>query len=354
MGAILAALSLVAHPMGFGLLVALVIYIHVAESVPVRYRWLVLVGALLLRRRDPLRSAAFFPHRVLARHQSPGDERLRSVGSFSATPTSISRSPLLPSAACAFLVAAFVDHNRENLAPRIRTPIELWTIFVIAATMVPGRDLASGVHRGGQRDQQPHHHGHRDSRPLCFGRRRSAQVDFRRPQRHRPDFLRAAISRHRRASTAWSKKSTLSLPALPYGSKVSYTIDHGNFSRINSRHFVDRACIGRCFTYSNYEPGSKQFRVRLSPEGSSIVSPRRPRSRTRHYVVREQDLAALPDLSTRRPRSDQARNSPASPPAKKTGASATINRSSNVIESMDVQLTLAFRESKIAASSAFD
>jgi hypothetical protein len=77
---------------------------------------------------------------------------------------------------------------------------------------------------------------------------------------------------------------------LPYGSKISYTIDFGDFSRINSRHLVDRACIGRCFTYSNYEPGSKQFRVRLSPQGSSIVSPSDFDLEHGTYVVREQDL----------------------------------------------------------------
>jgi hypothetical protein len=36
-------------------------------------------------------------------------------------------------------------------------------------------------------------------------------------------------------------------------------------------HLADRACIGHCFTYSNYEPPSGQFRVRVDPRGSRIV-----------------------------------------------------------------------------------
>jgi hypothetical protein len=36
-------------------------------------------------------------------------------------------------------------------------------------------------------------------------------------------------------------------------------------------HVVDRACIGHCFSYSNYEPGSLQFRVRATP-GNRIVT----------------------------------------------------------------------------------
>jgi hypothetical protein len=37
-------------------------------------------------------------------------------------------------------------------------------------------------------------------------------------------------------------------------------------------HVADRACVGRCFVYSNYEPSSGQFRVRVAPGGSWIVS----------------------------------------------------------------------------------
>jgi hypothetical protein len=35
-------------------------------------------------------------------------------------------------------------------------------------------------------------------------------------------------------------------------------------------HLIDRACIGRCFSYGNYEPATGEFRVRASP-GNPIV-----------------------------------------------------------------------------------
>jgi hypothetical protein len=35
-------------------------------------------------------------------------------------------------------------------------------------------------------------------------------------------------------------------------------------------HAVDRACIGRCFSYANYEPGSRQFRLRAEA-GNTVV-----------------------------------------------------------------------------------
>jgi hypothetical protein len=34
---------------------------------------------------------------------------------------------------------------------------------------------------------------------------------------------------------------------------------------------VDRACIGHCFLYSNYEPSTRQFRIRVQP-GSPVVT----------------------------------------------------------------------------------
>jgi hypothetical protein len=37
-------------------------------------------------------------------------------------------------------------------------------------------------------------------------------------------------------------------------------------------HVADRACVGRCFVYSNYEPSSRQFRVRVRPGGSWLAS----------------------------------------------------------------------------------
>jgi len=58
---------------------------------------------------------------------------------------------------------------------------------------------------------------------------------------------------------------------LPQGARVLVTIRSRPASRIYFiDHLVDRACIGHCFAYGNYEPASKQFRVRALP-GNSIV-----------------------------------------------------------------------------------
>jgi hypothetical protein len=59
---------------------------------------------------------------------------------------------------------------------------------------------------------------------------------------------------------------------LPYGTRVIPTLESPADSRIQFlHHTVDRACIGHCFTYSNYEPSSNQFHVRVNP-GSPIIA----------------------------------------------------------------------------------
>jgi hypothetical protein len=59
---------------------------------------------------------------------------------------------------------------------------------------------------------------------------------------------------------------------LPPGSRVTSPLLPIVSQFVLSAHIVDRACIERCFSYSNYEPGTQQFRVRAMP-GNRIVAP---------------------------------------------------------------------------------
>jgi len=56
------------------------------------------------------------------------------------------------------------------------------------------------------------------------------------------------------------------------GARVIVTLDAPRGSRMQFiHHAVERACIGHCFSYANYEPSSKEFRVRVR-EGSPVVT----------------------------------------------------------------------------------
>jgi hypothetical protein len=59
---------------------------------------------------------------------------------------------------------------------------------------------------------------------------------------------------------------------LPAGTRVIPTVWAPTGSRVSFiGHAVDRACIGHCFNYANYEPASGEFRVRVRP-GSRVAT----------------------------------------------------------------------------------
>jgi len=63
-------------------------------------------------------------------------------------------------------------------------------------------------------------------------------------------------------------------------------------TNVGSAHIIDRACIEKCFSYSNYEPGVAQFRVRAI-NGNPIVLTDAPTvliGRSKFYVVQKSDL----------------------------------------------------------------
>lgn len=59
---------------------------------------------------------------------------------------------------------------------------------------------------------------------------------------------------------------------LPPNQRVMATILPPLDSRVPSQHIVDRACIGYCFSYGNYEPGTAMFRVRAMPGNPYVLS----------------------------------------------------------------------------------
>jgi hypothetical protein len=58
---------------------------------------------------------------------------------------------------------------------------------------------------------------------------------------------------------------------VPRNSRILATIKPLAGSRILVQHIADRACIGYCFSYGNYEPSS-EFRVRATPGNPYVMS----------------------------------------------------------------------------------
>jgi hypothetical protein len=60
--------------------------------------------------------------------------------------------------------------------------------------------------------------------------------------------------------------------SLPANQRVMATILRPRGSRVLIQHILDRACIGHCFSYGNYEPASALFRVRARPGNPYVLT----------------------------------------------------------------------------------
>jgi len=83
------------------------------------------------------------------------------------------------------------------------------------------------------------------------------------------------------------------LSGLAPGTKVIETISAPQGSRMEFiGHIVDRACIGRCFSYANYEPSSGQFRIRVRQGSPAVIASNDDSEAIKDgaYVVRKEDL----------------------------------------------------------------
>lgn len=79
---------------------------------------------------------------------------------------------------------------------------------------------------------------------------------------------------------------------LPFGTRTLATIFAPNDYRTIYLHIPDRACVGHCFLVSNYEPATRQFRLRVQ-QGSPVVTASVDDSEDMQsgtYDVQEEDL----------------------------------------------------------------
>jgi len=79
---------------------------------------------------------------------------------------------------------------------------------------------------------------------------------------------------------------------LPHGQRVIAVIPPFAGSEIYIHHMIDRACIGHCFSFGNYEPSSGQFRLRAAPGNPIATSDYKTSNEmdAGRYVVRPEDL----------------------------------------------------------------
>jgi hypothetical protein len=65
----------------------------------------------------------------------------------------------------------------------------------------------------------------------------------------------------------------MTLATAPHGQRVAAPVYDPDLRFDSLSHMIDRACIGRCYSFANYEPSTAQFRVRAAA-GNPIVANR--------------------------------------------------------------------------------
>jgi hypothetical protein len=83
--------------------------------------------------------------------------------------------------------------------------------------------------------------------------------------------------------------------SLPPGQRVVSGVVDLDLRVFAVTHMIDRACLGRCFSYANYEPSTSQFRVRAMAENPYVTANYKDSWRMQNgsYVVQEHDLPLL-------------------------------------------------------------
>jgi hypothetical protein len=287
LGVVLAIVTFLAHPGGFGVLLALVVYIRLAEMARGWQRWVLFASALLAL------GGLHFYLLTLKTLPGLGWRGLLLTGADQLLIFGHHYKPIaalvLAFGSLCFCVAAIQD--RKEFAPlrRVWTPLTLWALLLVSAAILPGviwlPQFAFPV-------------GSTSSRlstvtailGLCV-------LGSVRPRKWILAGLVVCAAiffglqyYDTGVLNGMEQQAETLVAGLPYGWHVSYTLYLSEDPRVNFRHFVDRACIGKCFAYSNYEPRSGQFRVRVSPGGSPLVSDSGLAMELGEYVVRDADL----------------------------------------------------------------
>jgi len=270
-GLLLVPLVLLAHPIGLLWLVGAALYLILWTSLPNWWRLAVPASALLL----------LFAIRAYLRHQSRfpvdwvhdpfylmnGADQLTLYGQ---------RYAVLGWAALSFGVICFavdvVSRRRDaNFWKSLRLPAEWYFAAIVAVAMLP-ENLRPSITGGWI--------GLLASRltaiTAIFG---ICVLACLKPRKwHLAGFGACAI-----VFFAFLYQDTLVLnrmesnverlvERLPFGTRIIATIWSPPDSRISFiGHIADRACIGHCFSYANYEPASGQFRIHVRP-GSPVAS----------------------------------------------------------------------------------
>jgi hypothetical protein len=259
----IATLAMLAHPLGFAWLVAALAYVALAEAIPRRYQVLLVAaaGVVLFAARY-----YFWHHDIVLARDDPfyffnGSDQLLLFGPRYAIP----EFALLIFIFCALAKDFFSRPWGKFRWQDFALPLELYVIVGLAVILLPD---------GIRFPYQP------SALALLTERLTSVSavllcclLGVLQPRKWHllaGGAIAAIFFTFLYQDTSVINRMEAQVEQLvrtvPRNSRVLATLKPPfPESRVPVQHIADRACIGHCFSYGNYEPASAQFRVRTTP-----------------------------------------------------------------------------------------
>ncbi|HWG59747.1 MAG TPA: hypothetical protein VN661_11930 [Candidatus Acidoferrales bacterium] len=283
----LVAPMLLAHPLGVVWLAGACAWIALARSIRPCYHAFVMLGGIAL-----LLAVHFWlpMHYAVLPRQKPfywfnGSDQLLLFS----TRYQIAQFAFLVFLVCA-LVADLALRRRESLR-NYWIPFELYIVTTVAVLAVPS--LIYFPHQIAPLSFLPGRLTSISAALLC------CLLAVARPRRWHlaasialAVFFFACVYRDAGAINRMESQADSLVRTVPHGSRVIGSISPHPDSRVFIQHILDRACIGHCFSYGNYEPGTRLFRVRAGPGNPFVLSnySLALQTETGDYVVQPRDL----------------------------------------------------------------
>ena len=286
----LAVLVAMAHPFGLIWLACATAYVAIAERLPLRYQFVLVVAA----------AAAicfvhyyFWHHYIFEAEPDPfywfnGSDQLILFGGRYVIPERL----LIVFALSALVVDVVRRRHEPGLWEAYALPLQLYVVIELAVFLFP-----RGVH-----------FPHRVAIALITERLTSISaaagcclLGVMRPSRwHLAASLAIAgiffcfLYQDTGTVNKIEDQVERAVGTLPPGQRVLATLLPLPDWRITIQHVADRACIGHCFSYGNYEPGTAVFRVRASAANPYVMDNYEDAVDMEEgdYVVRPEDLPA--------------------------------------------------------------
>ena len=288
--AVLALVALIAHPLGLLCLIGLAAYLRLSDVLKGWMRWALFGSAFLVVtgfHYYTLRLRPVYWHKKDFFIMNGADQLVL----FQAHYKKVAWAVVIFGSIC-FVYGVVREWKTNENNWRFREPLELWAVLLFTAAMIPEVMWFSA-----------------DPMPFALAISRLTAVtavmglcvlaSVRPRLWHLAGFAVCAgifffwTYQDTGILNDMERQTEKFVSTLPYGRRVSETILAPRDSRLwFVNHIVDRACIGKCFAYENYQPPAKQFRIRVKP-GSPIVTDSTDDSfnmELGYYKVRPEDL----------------------------------------------------------------